>query len=290
MLITQLALGGLLVGGSYALVGLGLTFIYRNLGLFNFAHGDYLMLAMYVTYGLYAAFGIDPYVSILLNVPIMFLAGVATYSLVIRWTRRASHLVQVFTTFGLAIIAENAVLLVVDGNPRSVTPAYADSVIMVGGVSVSITGLVAFGASALTIGALMLILYRTRFGKALRATGSNVLASELVGINSSWMRLATFAIGTATLGVAGSVLAPIYSVYPTFGASFILIVFVLVVIGGLGSLLGSLVGGIAIGVLQAIGSYYLNPNVEQALFFALLIAVLAVRPRGLLGPKEILAR
>ena len=290
MLILQLAVGGLLVGGSYALVGLGLTFIYRNLGLFNFAHGDYLMVSMYVTYGLWQAMHIDPYLTMLLNIPIMFAIGAATYALVIRWTQRASHLVQVFVTFGLSIIAENALLLLVDGNPRSVTPSYADSTLSLGSIQISVTALAAFGASAVATAVLALLLYRTRFGKALRATGSSSFAAELAGIDTSKMRMAVFATGTATLGVAGTVLAPIYSVYPTFGATFILIVFVLVVIGGLGSLVGALVAGVALGILQAIGGYYLNPNVEQALFFALLIAVLALRPRGLFGSKEILAR
>jgi branched-chain amino acid transport system permease protein len=290
LLILQLAVGGLLVGGSYALVGLGLTFIYRNLGLFNFAHGDYLMVSMYVTYGLWQAMHIDPYLTMLLNVPIMFAIGAATYALVIRWTQRASHLVQVFVTFGISIIAENALLLLVDGNPRSVTPSYTDSTLSLGSIQISVTALAAFGASAVATTVLALLLYRTRFGKALRATGSSSFAAELAGIDTSKMRMAVFATGTATLGVAGTVLAPIYSVYPTFGATFILIVFVLVVVGGLGSLVGALVAGVALGILQAIGGYYLNPNVEQALFFALLIAVLALRPRGLFGSKEILAR
>ncbi len=290
MLITQLAVNGVLVGGAYALVGLGLTFIYRNLGLFNFAHGDYLMVAMYLTYGLVVTLHLDPYLTIAINVPLMFAVGAATYAIVIRWTLRSSHLVQVFVTFGLAIIAENAMLLIVDGDPRSVTPSYANNVVTVGGIPMPVTSLAAFGASAIATAILTLMLLRTRFGKALRATGGNELAAGLVGVNTSWMRLATFAIGTATLGVAGAVLAPIYSVVPTFGSTFILVVFVLVVVGGLGSLTGSLIGGLGLGVLQSVGTYYLNPNLAEAMFFAVLILFLAIRPRGLLGPKDLLAR
>ena len=284
--LAQLLLSGLLLGGVYALVALGLTLVFGVLGLINFAHGDYLMLAMMAAYGLFAAYHVDPYVSITVVAPSLFVLGLVTYQLLIRPTLEASHAVQVFVTFGLSIAVENLVFLLAGGNERSVTPSYAYSAIALGPVRVGVPQLVAFTVAILSTLALFWFLNRSRTGRAIRATGQNLVAAQLVGINVDRARLITFGIGTGLVGVAGPLMVPIYAVYPTFGADFILVAFLVVVLGGLGSLRGALVGGLLIGMVQTLSRYYVSSSLSEAVYFLFFIVILAVRPAGLFGARR----
>lgn len=285
--IEQLVVSGLLIGGIYALVSLGLTLVYGSLHLVNFAHGDYLMIAMYLAWELYMTFHINPYVSIVIVIPAMFVLGGITYLLVIRPVLRSSRLVQVFITFGLSIIVQNLALMIFNGDERSVDLSFARRSADVGGVHVTYTAAIAFVAALATAAVLYLFMRRSYVGKAIRATGQNTLAAQLQGINANRARLITFGISTALLGVAGPMLIPIYSVYPTIGQDFILVAFIVVVLGGLGSFAGAVAAGLLVGVVQTVSSYYVNSQLAQAILLLLLIVILVVRPSGMFGTARL---
>ena len=282
-LLTQLVVSGVLLGGMYALISLGLTLVYGSLHLINFAHGDFLMIAMYLAWVCFTSFHIDPYLSILVVTPLMFVAGCLTYVLLIRPVLRSAHIVQVFITFGLGLIVQNIALIAFTGTERSIDIPIAKSVFSVGGVRITYTALIAFAVALAAAGLLFLLMRYTYLGKSVRATGQNPLAAALVGINTNVARLVTFGVSSALLGVAGPMLIPIYATYPTIGNDFILIIFIVIVLGGLGSYRGAIVGGLTVGVIQTVSNYYLHSPINQALLLLLLIAILVVRPSGMFG-------
>lgn len=286
-LLAQLVVSGVLLGGLYALISLGLTLVYGSLHLINFAHGDYLMIAMYLAWICFTTFHINPYLSIVIVTPVMFVAGVLTYLVLIRPVLRSAHIVQVFITFGLGIIVQNVALIAFTGEERSVDLPIARSVYSVGGVKITYTALVAFAVALAAAGLLYLLMRYTFLGKSIRATGQNPLAAQLVGINTNVARLITFGLSSALLGIAGPMLIPIYSTYPTIGNDFILIIFIVIVLGGLGSFRGAIVGGLTIGVVQTVSNYYLHSPINQALMFLLLILILVIRPSGMFGQARL---
>jgi branched-chain amino acid transport system permease protein len=282
-LLAQLVVSGALLGGMYALISLGLTLVYGSLHLINFAHGDYLMVAMYLAWVCFNWFHINPYLSILIVTPVMFVAGCLTYGLLIRPVLRSTHIVQVFITFGLGIIVQNVALIIFTGEERSIDIPIARSVASIGGVKLTYTSLIAFGVALAAAGLLYLAMRYTYLGKSIRATGQNPLAAQLVGINTNVARLVTFGVSSALLGIAGPMLIPVYSTYPTIGNDFILIIFIVIVLGGLGSYRGAIVGGLTIGVVQTLSNYYLHSPINQALLLLVLIVILVIRPSGLFG-------
>lgn len=282
-LLAQLVVSGALLGGMYALISLGLTLVYGSLHLINFAHGDYLMVAMYLAWVCFNWFHINPYLSILIVTPVMFVAGCLTYGLLIRPVLRSTHIVQVFITFGLGIIVQNVALIIFTGEERSIDIPIARSVASIGGVKLTYTSLIAFCVALAAAGLLYLAMRYTYLGKSIRATGQNPLAAQLVGINTNVARLVTFGVSSALLGIAGPMLIPVYSTYPTIGNDFILIIFIVIVLGGLGSYRGAIVGGLTIGVVQTLSNYYLHSPINQALLLLVLIVILVIRPSGLFG-------
>lgn len=286
-LLAQLAVSGVLLGGMYALISLGLTLVYGSLHLINFAHGDYLMIAMYLSWICFTSFHVNPYLSILIVTPVMFVAGCLTYVLLIRPVLRSTHIVQVFITFGLGIIVQNVALIAFTGTERSIDIPIARSVYTIGGVKITYTALIAFLVAVASAWLLFMLMRYTFLGKSIRATGQNPLAAQLAGINTNAARLVTFGISSALLGIAGPMLIPVYATYPTIGNDFILLIFIVIVLGGLGSYRGAIVGGLIIGVVQTISNYYLHSPINQALLLLLLIAILVVRPSGMFGRARV---
>lgn len=281
--LAQLVVAGVLLGGMYALISLGLTLVYGSLHMINFAHGDYLMIAMYLAWVCFTAFHVNPYLSIIIVTPAMFGLGCLTYLLLIRPVLRSTHLVQVFITFGLGIIVQNVALIAFSGTERSIDIPIARSVFSVAGVKITYTALIAFGVALAAAGLLFLLMRYTFLGKSIRATGQNPLAAQLVGINTNVARLVTFGVSSALLGIAGPMLIPVYAIYPTIGNDFILIIFIVIVLGGLGSYRGAIVGGLTIGVIQTVSNYHLHSPMNQAVLLLLLILILVIRPSGMFG-------
>ena len=273
---------GLLLGGIYGLVSLGLNLIFGVIRIVNFAHGELVMLAMYGTYVCYATLGLDPYVSVLIVVPALFVVGVLMHRLVLQPLHAESSM-QIFATFGLLILFQNAVLALTRGEGYSVPSKLAATTFEVGDIRVTMSRLVIFVALTLAAIALHLFLKRTRIGKSIRAVTQDRQAARLMGINVERTFTITFGIGAALAGLAGALLAPIYTLSPVIGGNFILAAFAVVVLGGLGSVAGAYFGGMIVGLVEAFAGFYIDPELKQAIWFVIFLAVLVVRPTGLFG-------
>lgn len=279
--IIQVLISGILVGGIYALISMGLNLILGVVRIINFAHGEFLMLAMYISFFLYSVWGLDPYVSALLVVLILFFFGLFIQRIIIQPILNTSATVKIFVTLGLSIALQNFALMLWRADFRSVHTAYQTAVINVGSVAVSIPRLIAFIVAIIVALGMYLFLNKTLVGKAIRAVAMEKRAAALMGINVKRIYLLAFAIGSAIVGLAGALLIPIYYVFPTVGTLFVLISFVVVVLGGMGSMLGAFLGGIIIGLVEAIAGVVIAPGLKEAVYFIIFILVLLFRPSGL---------
>jgi branched-chain amino acid transport system permease protein len=273
---------GLLLGGIYGLVSIGLNLIFGVIRIVNFAHGEFVMVAMYGAYLCHAALGLDPYVAVLVVVPAMFVFGIVVHRLVLQPLHAESSM-QIFATFGLLIVLQNVVLALTRGEGYSVPSKLAGLTFGVGDIRVTMSRLVIFATLTVTAIALHVFLKRTLIGKSIRAVTQDRQAARLMGINVERTFTITFGIGTALAGLAGVLLAPIYTLAPGIGGNFILAAFAVVVLGGLGSVAGAYFGGLIVGLVEAFAGFYIDPELKQAIWFLIFIAVLIVRPSGLFG-------
>ena len=282
-------INGLTTGAVYALIALGLTLIYGVLHIINFAHGAALMLALYAVYFLKERLGIDPYLALPLVVPAMFGLGYAMQRLVIN---RASHGKDeniLLVTLGLSIVMENLALLLFKSDTRTIETAYTLATVPINmGVAqamISLPKLIAFAGALFTSALLMLIVGRTDLGRSIRAVAKEKLGAKLMGIDVDHVYAMSFGIGLASLGAAACFLMPSYYVNPLVGNGFVLVAFTIVVLGGMGSFAGALLGGLLIGVVESLGGLLLGESLGQIGIFLIFIAVLLFRPQGLLGAK-----
>ena len=282
VILAQVAVSGILLGGVYALISIGLTLIFGVLRVVNFAHGEFLMIAMYASFWLFHLYGLDPYASILVVVALLFLVGLLVEFLVIRPILKASASMQIAATVGLSVLLQNLALVTMTANYRSVDTPLSKAVLSIGPLVMGVSRLVAFLVALGITGILFLFLQRSYLGKAIRCTAQDRTAALLMGINIERVYLVTFAIGSALVGVAGALLAPLYPVFPTGGTYFVLAAFVVVVLGGLGNLTGALLGGFIIGLVEAFSGFYV-PELKEAVYFVVFIIVLLIRPTGLFG-------
>jgi branched-chain amino acid transport system permease protein len=278
-------LNGLTTGAVYALVALGLTLIYGVLHIINFAHGASLMLALYGVYLLNTRLGWDPYLCLLPMVAGMFALGYALQRGVIN---RASHGKDeniLLVTLGLAIVMENVALLAFSGDTRSIETPYTLQTVPIGPAVIALPKLIAFGG-ALAVAALLLwIVKRTDLGRAIRAVAKEKQGAKLMGIDVEHVYAMSFGIGLACLGAAACFLLPAYYVNPQVGSGFVLVAFTIVVLGGMGSFGGALLGGLLIGVVESIGGLLLGDSLGQVGIYLIFIAVLLLRPQGLFGDR-----
>lgn len=278
-------LNGLTTGAVYALIALGLTLIYGVLHIINFAHGAALMIALYAVYMLKQHWGIDPYLALPLVVPGMFVLGYVLQRVIIN---RASHGKDeniLLVTLGLSIVLENAALLFFKSDTRTIDTAYTLTTVAIGPAMIALPKLVAFGG-ALAVSALLLwVVGKTDLGRAIRAVAKEKHGAKLMGIDVDHVYAMSFGIGLACLGAAACFLLPAYYVNPQVGSGFVLVAFTVVVLGGMGSFGGALLGGLLIGVVESLGGLYLGESLGQIGIFAIFIAVLLFRPQGLFGAK-----
>jgi len=279
-------INGLTNGAVYAVIALGLTLIYGVLHIINFAHGSLLMLAMYGVFFLYTLFGIDPYLALPIVVPTMFALG---YGLQRGVISRASHGKDeniLLVTLGLAIVIDNLALYLWSSDTRIIDTPYAFATIEFGPVLVSTPKVIALVAAVLIAVLFWLLMTRTDLGKAIRAVAKERTGAELVGINVDHVYAMSFGLGIACLGVAACLLLPTFYVTPHVGFAFVLIAFTVVVLGGMGSFMGALWGGLIIGVTESLGGLYLGESLGQIGIFVLFILVLLFRPTGLMGQRS----
>ena len=278
-------LNGLTTGAVYALIALGHTLIYGVLHIINFAHGAALMVALYGVYFLHQRAGIDPYLALPIMVPAMFAFGYALQRFVIG---RASHGKDeniLLVTLGISIILENLALYAFKSDTRNIDTPYTLSTLDIGGALISVPKVVAFGGALATAAILLLIIGRTDLGRAIRACAKERQGARLVGIDVEHVFAMSFGIGLACLGAAACFLLPAYYVNPTVGGGFVLIAFTIVVLGGMGSFTGALLGGLLIGVVESVGGLWLGESLGQIGIFVIFIAVLLFRPQGLFGAR-----
>lgn len=282
-------LNGLTTGAVYALIALGLTLIYGVLHIINFAHGACLMLALYGVYFLKDPLGLDPYLALPLVVPAMFVLGYGLQHIVIN---RASHGRDeniLLVTLGVSIIMENIALLFFKSDTRTIDTAYTLTTIPIhigaAQAMISLPKLVAFGGAMVASAVLILIVERTDLGRAIRAVAKEKHGAKLMGIDVEHVYAMSFGIGLACLGAAACFLLPAYYVNPQVGAGFVLVAFTIVVLGGMGSFVGALIGGLLIGMVESLGGLLLGESLGQIGIFLIFIAVLLLRPQGLFGAR-----
>jgi branched-chain amino acid transport system permease protein len=278
-------LNGITTGAVYALIALGLTLIYGVLHIINFAHGASLMVALYGVYFLKEQLGIDPYLALPIMVPAMFALG---YMLQRGVINRASHGKDeniLLVTLGLSIILENLALLFFKSDTRNIETAYTLTTVNIGPAMIALPKLVAFAGALVVSAALLAVMRYTDLGRAIRAVAKEKQGARLMGIDVDHVYAMCFGIGLACLGAAACFLLPAYYVNPLVGSGFVLVAFTIVVLGGMGSFVGALVGGLLIGVVESIGGLYLGESLGQVGIFAIFIAVLLFRPQGLFGAR-----
>jgi branched-chain amino acid transport system permease protein len=278
-------LNGVTTGAVYALIALGLTLIYGVLHIINFAHGAALMVALYAVYLLKTQWGIDPYLALPIVVPGMFALGYGLQRGVINRAGRGKDENILLVTLGISIVLENLALLVFKSDTRSIETAYTLTTVAIGPATISLAKLVAFGGAVAASAVLLLILTRTDLGRAIRAVAKEKHGAKLMGIDVEHVYAMCFGIGLACVGAAACFLLPAYYVNPLVGAGFVPVAFTIVVLGGMGSFVGALVGGLLIGVVESLGGLYLGESLGQIGIFVVFIAVLLFRPQGLFGAK-----
>jgi branched-chain amino acid transport system permease protein len=251
----------------------------------NFAHGEFLMLGMYLAFWSFTLWGLDPYVVLFGAIPLFFVTGLVVYVLVMRGVIDASHNVQIFTTVGLSTLLQNAALVAWTGDSRLVRPWHSLYVIRFGGMALNLSQIVAFAIAVTFTVALFAFMKWTHTGQVMRATAQDRDAATLMGIDTDRVYMLTFAIGIACVGAAGVIVAPLYSVFPTSGLQFVLLAYVVVVLGGLGNMVGALLGSLIVAAIEVVFSYFVGAAWKEVTYFLLFIAVLLFRPAGLLGQR-----
>ena len=278
-------INGLMFGAIYALVALGLTLIYGVLHIINFAHGAMLMLAMYMAYFLFKILNIDPYVAILIVTPAGFVFGYTIYRWGIGKLSGGRDQNILLITLGLSIILENSALVFFTGDQQTISLSYSYEAFDLGFLYLSYPKVISFVASLVICLLLWMLMTLTDLGKAIRAVAKQREGARLVGIDVEHVFAVTFGIGVACLGAAGCMLLPIFYVDPYTGNIFVIVAFTIVVLGGMGSIVGALLGGFIIGITESVGGLILGESLGQVGISLIFILILIFRPTGIFGSK-----
>ncbi len=281
----QYVANGIVLGGVYGLVAVGLTLIYGVLKIINFSHGELVMGGMYVSYWCFVLWRIDPYVSAVISMTLFFCIGAVLQRYVVEPIMPAPQINQILLTIGVGLFLTNLAMVLFSPDTRTIHVSYATTTISFWGVLVSIPRLVSFVVAMVLSLGLYLFLRTTRLGKAVRAAAQDREGAQLVGIGARQVFIIAFGIGAGMAAVAGSLLTPFYNVQPTAGVPFVLTAYVIVVLGTMGNFLGALVGALLIGVAESVGSYLFSPALRQLVSFSIFIGVLLFKPEGLFGGK-----
>ena len=281
--VAQAVINGLLIGGIYALVSIGVTLIFGVVKVVNFAQGEFVMIGMYISFFLATRFGIDPLVSLVVSMPVLFVVGVLLQQFLIRRVLALGDMPQIFLTFALSLLLMNVALLLFTANYRTVETPYTDTAIHIGVLYVTVAKLIAFIVAMLLSLALWIFLRATDLGKAMRAAAQNREVAMLMGINPDRVFCVAVGVALALAGAAGSLLMPFYPAYPMVGQVFVLMAFVAVVLGTLGNVTGALIASLMMGVAESLGIQFVGADSGLIVVFMMLLLTLVLRPSGLFG-------
>jgi branched-chain amino acid transport system permease protein len=285
-IFAQSLISGLLIGGVYALVGIGLTIIFGVMRIINFAQGELLMIGMYLTYYLFHLLGVDPFVSIAITLPLMFLFGALLQLTLVNRVLDALPQNQILLTLGIGLVISNTTMMLFTSDYKILSTSYSSSSVRLGGISISEPLAVSFAITVAITAALYWFLLRTDTGQAIRATAQDRDAAQLMGVDVRRMSVIAFGIGSALAGAAGSLIAPTYYIFPQVGGAFTLKAFVVVVLGGMGSIVGATLSGLIIGTTESLGAAYLSSGMKEVVVYVLFLLVLLLKPSGLLGKSR----
>jgi branched-chain amino acid transport system permease protein len=283
VVVLQSLVSGLLMGGIFALFGVGFSLTWGVMKVINIAHAAFGILAAYGAYWGLALFGIDPILSLVVSIPVMFFAGLLIHRFLVLPVTRSRDVVvaSMILTFGLAIVLENIMLLAWSPDERLITTSYSSSSIFVGDIIIRVSNLIAFILSIFGIGAMYLFLYRTRTGKAVRATWQEPEGAALQGINLRKVSMIAFGLAIASSAAGGVAMAYMYSFNPPAHNLWLIFLFLVVIVGGVGSIVGSAVAGLIIGVVTGVSGAFFPMQWINVLLFGLLMVILLIKPEGL---------
>jgi len=280
----QLIVSGLLIGFVFSLIAVGLTLIWGVMDILNFAHGDFLMLAMFSSFLMFANLGLDPLLSLPMVVALLFMVGLLTFRWVIRPVLGYPGLIALLATFGLSIFIRNLVLFFVGPNYRVINQSIlAGKNFSILGLHFSLSQTMSAIGCVLITSAIYLLIARTKFGRSLRATSLDKDTALLMGINTNRVFALTFGLGAACVGFAGGMLSNFYPIFPEVGLNFAIMSFVIVALGGFGNISGAFLAGIFVGLVENVGGFLIGPEFKYTLVFVLYLIVISIRPKGLFG-------
>lgn len=285
VLITQTIVNGILIGSVYSLIAVGFTLIFGVIKVVNFAHGELVMLGMYAAVSVFVLLGLNPYVGLLMIVPVFLVAGYFIQKYLIENILDASEDMQIILTFGLMIVLGNLALFLFGADLKGVRVESLMKIVNLFGIRILVAMLIAFFTSIIGILTLYLVIKKTDLGKAIRACADERDGAGLVGINIKRVYGVTFAISSACAAIAGVTLVTFYAATPDRGMNFVTIAIVVTVLGGMGSFIGALIGGLLVGLTESVGQLYLSASLSVGLSYAIVILIMFFRPSGLFGKK-----
>jgi branched-chain amino acid transport system permease protein len=280
--LLQALVDGVMLGGVYAVISIGLTLVFGVVSIVNFAQAQFLMVGMYVAYFAWRFLGLDPLVGSLLSFVVVFAIGQLVQQTLIRRVLKAPEVAQIFLTVGILIVLENLALVIFGSQYQSVETAYQNESLQVSELLINLPYAIAFGASVVAGLAVWWLLAKTWWGRSVRATAQDPMAARLMGIDPDRVYRLAFGLGVGLTAFGGAVILPYLTVSPSVGDQFAVLMFTVVVLGGLGNVFGAVVGGLAVGIIQSLSGLLLPLQLQNIVLFSIFILTLAIRPEGLL--------
>ena len=286
MLVLQVLVNGILLGGLYGIMAIGMSLIWGVMNIVNIAHGALIMLGAYITFWTFSLWGWDPFLALPVTIALLFLYGYAIQRFILNLIVRAQLFMTLLITFGIEVAMVNLARIAWSSDLRQTTPAYAAANFAVGGLTIPYVRLWVFATTIVLSVAFLLLMDRTRLGRAIRATAEELRAARLTGIPVGHIYAVTYGLGAALAGAAGGLWGVLFPVTPIMGGHLTLKSFVVAVLGGLGTMMGAIVGGLVLGLAESFSSTYIGPTYPNAISFGLLVLILIFRPTGVLGRGE----